>query len=146
MRARPVAMVTLINAVEGYEWTEAPERPDAEAIDRLRAVCREEPRVVELWISGGRWTDDDGVLYVYTAFDLVLDSVEEADRDAAHVEIVPKLEAAWAPTGQRSWGVPPRSSLSDIFDKRQWRSLTISLFQRPLTRCAWSRSRSPCLC
>jgi hypothetical protein len=85
-----------------YEWIEAPEQPDAEATERLRAVCREEPRIVELWISGGRWTDDDGILWVYTAFDLVLDSVEEADRDAARVEIVPKLEAAWAPSGLKS--------------------------------------------
>jgi hypothetical protein len=88
--------------MSGYEWIEAPERPDVEAIERLRAVCREEPRIVELWISGGRWTDDDGILWVYTAFDLVLDSVEEADRDAARVEIVPKLEAVWAPRGRKS--------------------------------------------
>jgi len=43
MRTRPVAIVTLINAMEDYEWTEAPERPDAEAIDRLRAYAARSP-------------------------------------------------------------------------------------------------------
>ena len=83
---------------EDYEWTEAPERPDAEGIDRLRAVCRDEPRIVELWISGGRWTDDEGILCVYTTSDLVLDSVEEADRDAA----VSKSSHSSKPHGRRA--------------------------------------------
>jgi hypothetical protein len=90
-------------------WVDPPERPDDEAVERLRAACRELPRVVELWLTGDEMTRHDGSSDVTTALALVLDPPlkhgQERDDgdDAAQVELIESLEAAWQPAGRRSW-------------------------------------------
>jgi len=100
------------------EWIDPPERPDEKAIERLRVVCHEDPRIVELWITGRSYTNDDGSVRVYAAFALVLDSVDTASRDAATVEIVPRLDAAWSPTGGRVVMYLSRGIISPTLERR----------------------------
>jgi hypothetical protein len=87
-------------------WIDPPERPDERAIEALRAVCRDEPRIAELWITGSHFTRDDGHSRESTAIALVLDPPLNDPRDekelAAMAEITEKLDAAWPGIGLRS--------------------------------------------
>ena len=89
------------------QWINPPETPDAPALERIRDVCRTEPRVAEAWITGSGFTRSDGASEVSTSIALVLDppEVDPADQTQAawQIELFTKLTAAWPTGGLRSW-------------------------------------------
>ena len=85
-------------------WVVPPERPDEQALERLRDACRTETRITEVWIAGSHFTRSYGSSDVRTTIALILDPPlgdmpDEAERDE-QVEIMTKLGAAWSST---SW-------------------------------------------
>ena len=90
------------------KWIDPPDPPDEETLERLRAVCREDSRIVELWVAGSRMTRADGSSSESTDLVLILDppfdqsSSEEQSR--VNLEVSAALEAV-APTAgrRRSW-------------------------------------------
>jgi len=87
------------------QWIDPPQRPDDHAIERLRAACRDIPRISELWITGSRFTRDDGTSKDSTGIALVLDPPErgEGRDDGAVFEMIAKLDAVWPTDARRSW-------------------------------------------
>jgi hypothetical protein len=89
------------------QWVDPPERPDEPALERLREVCRVEPRIAEVWVTGSRFRRSDGSTDLSTGIAVVLDpplpDVRNATENAWQMEIAAKLEDAWPTSGRRSW-------------------------------------------
>lgn len=90
------------------EWIDPPDPPDDETLERLRAACREDLRIVELWVAGSRMTRADGSSSESTDLVLILDppfdqSMSE-EQSRVNLEVSAALEAV-APTAgrRRSW-------------------------------------------
>src|SRR4051794_39052036 len=58
------------------QWIDPPETPDGPALERLREVCRTEPRIAEAWVTGSRFTRPDGHSGVSTSLALIFDPPE----------------------------------------------------------------------
>ena len=91
--------------VSTRRWVDPPERPDPNAVERLREACRDDPRINEVWVTGSEMTRYDGSSSVATDLALVLDppATDLRDEDAATVELITRLHAAWPITGPRGW-------------------------------------------
>jgi hypothetical protein len=61
------------------EWIAPPDVPDAATLDRLRAMCRAEPRLSGAWLTGSRFTLPDGSTRNSTAIAFVFDPPLEND-------------------------------------------------------------------
>jgi hypothetical protein len=89
------------------QWIDPPATPDAPALERMREVCRTEPRIAEVWITGSRFTRSDGASEESTSIALVLDppGVDPPDETetARQIDLFTKLRAAWPAGGLRSW-------------------------------------------
>jgi hypothetical protein len=95
-------------------WIYPPDPPDEATLERLRVACRDEPRIVEAWVTGSRMTRADGSSSESTDIVLILDDPPHDDtphdetanveQSLANFEVTRTLEAA-APSaaGQRSW-------------------------------------------
>jgi hypothetical protein len=79
------------------EWIEPPDVPDAATLERLRATCRDEPRLSSAWLTGSRFTRPDGSTRDSTAIAFVFDPPLENDEtsQATPYELLPDLLAAW---------------------------------------------------
>ena len=81
-----------------------PTTPDDETVERLRAACTEEPRIVEAWFTGRRVTRADGTSKEITGIALVLGSpFRYTDDDEPTRETIARLHAAAAHAHFREW-------------------------------------------
>jgi hypothetical protein len=60
-------------------WIEPPAALDEDTLDRLRKVCRGEPRIVEAWLTGTRFTRSDGSWSEGTDIALILEPAFQAE-------------------------------------------------------------------
>jgi hypothetical protein len=79
-------------------WIDPPDPPDEETLEHLRAACREEPRIVEAWVTGSRITRADGSSYESTGIALVLDpplsQLRDEEEGRASGDLLAKLQPA----------------------------------------------------
>jgi hypothetical protein len=96
-------------------WIEPPERPDERAVARLRDVCRSEPRIASMWLTGARFkhqdgrTENDGTKFVVVLDPPIGEDVHDEQIEILtkqQIEIMTKLDAAWRPSGRRSVWFP----------------------------------------
>jgi hypothetical protein len=101
-------------------WIGPPDCPDADAVVRLQQACSDMPRIAEVWVTGTQMTRHDGSSDVTTSIAVVLDppliASQDADEMAATTEIITRLDAAWAPTGRRSWLWVSRANIANHED------------------------------
>jgi hypothetical protein len=99
--------VPRIGAEFGRRWIKAPQPPDEATLERLRARCSAEPRIVQAWLTGSRMTPSDGSpAYETTDIALVLDPPEapgdESDQ-AAVTELIAQLDGCLDIGARRGW-------------------------------------------
>ena len=97
-----------IGAKSLRRWIKAPHPPDEATLERLRARCSAEPRIVQAWLTGSRMTPSDGTpAYETTDIALVLDPPEtpgDASDQAAVSELIVSLDRAALISGTpRGW-------------------------------------------
>ena len=87
-----------IGAKSLRRWINPPHPPDEATLERLRARCSAEPRIVQAWLAGSRMTPSDGTpAYETTDIALVLDPPEtpgDANDQAAISELIVSLDSA----------------------------------------------------
>jgi hypothetical protein len=59
--------------VSTNQWIDPPDLPDAATLERVRAICRDEPRISGAWLTGSRFTGPDGPPRDSTAIAFVFD-------------------------------------------------------------------------
>jgi hypothetical protein len=87
-------------------WIDPPDRPHEEEVERLCAACREESRIAEVWVTGSRFTLDDGSSSDSTGIAVVLDPPiadhPEENEVAATARLTANLKTASPIGGNRS--------------------------------------------
>jgi hypothetical protein len=84
-------------------WVDPPERPDGDAVDRLREACSEDSRIKEVWVTGSEMTRHDGSSDLTTALAIVLDPPATSPPDEQSIETMTRLRAAWPMKGRRGY-------------------------------------------
>jgi hypothetical protein len=100
--------------VPTHLWIDPPEPPGEEALERLRSVCREHPRIVEAWVTGSRLADDGGPARDSTGIALVLDPPLEEEETRTADALVARLDAAAPTPGRRSWSFVSHELLESL--------------------------------
>lgn len=96
--------VPRIGAEVGRRWIKAPQTPDEATLERLRARCSTEPRIVQAWLTGSRVTPSDGSpAYETTDIALVLDPPEKPGEQAAMTELITNLGSCLDLGARRGW-------------------------------------------
>lgn len=86
-----------------------PTPPDDETLERLRAACAQEPRIVEAWLTGRRDTRADGTSEETTGIAVVFDAPFSYTHDVEQTrEPVARLRAAAARADLRRWVLTER--------------------------------------
>lgn len=106
----------LRETVESHRWIEPRNPPAKGSLERLRAACDADPRIVEAWFTGRRMTRADGSVREHDGLAVVLANTSQGAEpiSRAQIELMETLSAAASELDIGGWLFTTHRVSSDV--------------------------------
>jgi hypothetical protein len=102
--------------VESHRWIEPRNPPGQGSLERLRAACDADPRIVEAWFTGRRMTRADGSVREHDGLAVILAEAFQGAEPItrAQIELIERLSAADSDLDIGGWMFTTHRVSSDV--------------------------------